>query len=96
MLILVTYDVNTETVAGKKRLHKVAKVCTKYGVRAQNSVFECDVDASQYKLLKNDIINIIDQGVDSVRFYNLGNYYSSKVEHFGTKPFKDPEAPLIY
>lgn len=96
MLMLVTYDVNTETAAGKRRLRKVANVCIKYGVRAQNSVFECDVDTSQYKLLKHAILEIIDPAADSVRFYNLGNHYSNKIEHFGTKPFKDPESPLIY
>ena len=73
MLILVTYDVNTENDAGKKRLRKVAKVCIQYGIRVQNSVFECNVDASQMKLLRKAVIDEIDPHKDSVRFYNLGN-----------------------
>ena len=59
MLVLITYDVNTETAAGKKRLRKVAKQCENYGRRVQNSVFECIVDNAQCVMLKallNDII----------------------------------------
>lgn len=96
MLILVTYDVNTETTVGKKRLRKVAKTCIGYGVRVQNSVFECNVDASQYKLLKKAILDIIDPTVDSVRFYSLGNHYSGRIEHFGIKDVQDQEDPLIF
>jgi len=96
MLIVVTYDVNTEDEAGKRRLRKVAKVCVSYGIRVQNSVFECNVDASQYKLLKRDVIEKIDKEKDSVRFYNLGNQYTSKIEHYGVKNVKDQESILLY
>ena len=83
MLVLVTYDVNTETSAGKKRLRKVAKQCCNYGRRVQNSVFECIVDAGQAVLLKNSLNSIIDEEVDSLRFYYLGERYQTKVEHVG-------------
>lgn len=96
MLIVVTYDVNTEDEAGKKRLRKVAKVCVSYGLRVQNSVFECNVDESQYKLLKKEVIEKIDQEKDSVRFYNLGNRYSSKIEHYGSKNVKNQEGVLVF
>lgn len=96
MLVLVTYDVNTETPEGKKRLRRVAKTCTKYGVRVQNSVFECDVDASQEKLLRNEILSLINEKTDSIRFYNLGDHYTKKIEHYGAKPMFDQEGPLVF
>ena len=72
MLVLITYDVNTQTVAGRKRLRKVAKECTNYGQRVQNSVFECQMDATKCRQVKNILENIIDKEVDSLRFYYLG------------------------
>ena len=86
MLILVTYDVNTETSAGRARLRKVAKVCTNYGQRVQNSVFECLLDAWQYVELKAKIKKIINTEKDSLRFYELGNKYKNKVVHIGVHP----------
>ena len=83
MLVLITYDVNTETAAGKKRLLKVAKQCVNYGRRVQNSVFECVVDNAQMISLKAILTEIIDEDVDSLRFYYLGNKYQTKVEHVG-------------
>ena len=85
MLVLITYDVVTKTSVGQKRLRKVAKVCENYGMRVQNSVFECVVDATQFKELKLKLSEIIDQHEDSLRFYTLGNNYKSKVEHIGAK-----------
>lgn len=83
VLVLITYDVNTETAAGKKRLRKVAKQCVNYGRRVQNSVFECILDSAQCILLKSILTDIIDENVDSLRFYYLGNKYQTKVEHIG-------------
>ena len=83
MLLLITYDVNTENEAGKKRLRKVAKQCQNYGRRVQNSVFECIVDQAQSVMLKSILTDIIDESVDSLRFYYLGNNYHTKVEHIG-------------
>ena len=83
MLVLITYDVNTETAAGRKRLRKVAKQCANYGRRVQNSVFECILDNAQCVTLKSILADIIDESVDSLRFYYLGNKYQTKVEHMG-------------
>ena len=83
MLVLITYDVNTETAAGKTRLRKVAKQCVNYGRRVQNSVFECVLDNAQCVSLKAILADIIDEKTDSLRFYYLGNNYKSKIEHLG-------------
>ncbi len=83
MLVLITYDVNTETAAGKKRLRQVAKQCVNYGRRVQNSVFECILDNAQCVMLKGILSDIIDEETDSLRFYYLGNQYKTKVEHVG-------------
>ena len=83
MLVLITYDVNTETALGKKRLRKVAKECQNYGQRVQNSVFECIVDNAQCVELKAILSDIIDKNLDSLRFYYLGNNYQTKIEHIG-------------
>lgn len=95
MLILVTYDVNTESEGGKRRLRKVAKICTNYGVRVQNSVFECIVDATKMVELKAELQKTIDVKKDSLRFYNLGKNYDSKVDHIGTKVALRVDKPLI-
>jgi len=91
---LITYDVNTENAEGRRRLRKVAKTCEDYGVRVQNSVFECEVDAGQFLKLKNKLSALIDTERDSLRFYNLGSD-RRKVEHFGAKPSLDVTEPLI-
>jgi CRISPR-associated protein Cas2 len=72
MTILVTYDVDTVSISGQKRLRQVAKTCKDYGQRVQNSVFECEVTESQFILLKNRLSEIIDMELDSIRFYRLG------------------------
>ena len=95
MLVLITYDVSTETAEGRKRLRKVAKVCQDYGQRVQNSVFECEVNAGQLLRVKDRLVRLINEEVDSLRFYNLGNNSRSKVDHFGAKPAFDVNEPLI-
>ena len=95
MLMLITYDVDTTTAAGRKRLRLVAKQCVNYGQRVQNSVFECDVDAAAARLVKAKLTAIIDPETDSLRFYNLGNSYQKRVEHVGAKPGYDPEGVLM-
>lgn len=95
MLVLITYDVNTEDSKGKTRLRKVAKQCVNHGQRVQNSVFECILDASQCKLLKAQLLEIIDETKDSLRFYYLGNQYKSKIEHYGAKQTFEQEGVLI-
>ena len=96
MLVLITYDVNTETAAGRKRLRKVAKQCVNYGQRVQNSVFECQLDSTQYRQVKAILETIIDKDADSLRFYNLGDKYKSKVEHMGINPGFDVTESLIF
>lgn len=95
MLVLITYDVNTETDGGKKRLRKVAKQCVNYGQRVQNSVFECIMDAAKCRLVKEILLEIMDKEKDSLRFYYLGNNYKGKVEHYGVKRSFDVEGDLI-
>lgn len=96
MLILVTYDVQTVSASGQKRLRKVAKKCEEYGVRVQNSVFECVVDSTQLRQLELSLESIIDPSVDSLRFYRLGNNYENRVKHIGAKPSLEVEKPLIF
>ena len=95
MLLLITYDVNTQTSAGRKRLRPVAKQCVNYGQRVQNSVFECIVDSSQSLQLKAKLEALIDPEVDSLRFYHLGNHYSGKVIHVGAKKGYEAEGVLL-
>lgn len=95
MLVLITYDVNTETAAGKKRLRKVAKECQNYGQRVQNSVFECIMDSAKAREVKEKIRKLIDEDHDSLRFYYLGEKYKNKVEHYGVKESFDLEGPLL-
>jgi CRISPR-associated protein Cas2 len=90
MLVLVTYDVNVTTRAGEKRLRHIAKVCLDYGVRVQNSVFECEVDPAQWVQLKTELLRIYDPAQDSLRFYMLGSHGAKKVEHCGAKPTTNP------
>ena len=96
MLILIAYDVDTTTAAGRKRLSKVAKECTNYGHRVQNSVFECDLDATMLVQVRKKLLNIINETEDSLRLYNLGNKYSNKIEYYGISDAYDPEGLLLF
>ena len=95
MLVLITYDVNTETKAGRTRLRKVAKQCVNYGQRVQNSVFECSLDNAKLIEVQHLLEGLIDKNVDRLRFYILGNKYKNKVIHIGAKPSFDVNDPLI-
>jgi len=95
MMVLITYDVNTETAAGQKRLRKVAKACQNYGQRVQNSVFECLIDPAQLKQLQATLEKLIDKEKDSLRYYYLGDEWRRRVEHVGAKPSLDLEGTLI-
>ncbi len=96
MMLVVTYDVNTMEAAGAKRLRKVAKICEKYGVRVQNSVFEVLVDSAQLVVLKSLLSDVIDKENDSVRFYRLGNSYQHKIEVMGKEPLVQAGSALIF
>lgn len=96
MLILVTYDVSIASEGGANRLRRVAKICEQYGIRVQNSVFECVVDSTQKKKLEIELMKVIDQEVDSIRIYQLGNNYRNKVKHIGAKETINVEDPLVF
>lgn len=95
MLVVITYDVNTETAAGRKRLRQVARQCVNYGQRVQNSVFECVIDAGKCVEVKHILEKIIDKETDSLRFYYMGNNYQNKIEHIGAKQGYDPSGLLM-
>ena len=95
MLVLVTYDVRTESEGGQRRLRRVAKACQNYGQRVQNSVFECLVDPVQWAKLRQRLVTEADPDQDSLRFYFLGKNWKQRIEHVGAKPSYDPEGPLI-
>lgn len=95
MMVLVTYDVNTETGEGRTRLRKVAKQCENYGQRVQNSVFECLVDPVQFADMRKQLERIIDVKTDSLRYYFLGSNWRKRVEHVGAKVSYDPEGLMI-
>jgi CRISPR-associated protein Cas2 len=95
MMVLITYDVSTETEAGKSRLRRVSKKCQDFGQRVQNSVFECILDPARLKVLQAALEKIIDPEVDSLRYYYIGDEWRSRVEHIGAKPSIDLEGTLI-
>ena len=94
MYVLVTYDVASGDAGGPRRLRRVAKICTQYGQRVQYSVFECLVDPGQYESMKHELARVIDVKCDSLRLYNLGKNWKSRVAHVGTKECYDPEGLL--
>jgi CRISPR-associated protein Cas2 len=95
MLMLVSYDVSTVDRAGKSRLRRIAKACLNWGIRVQNSVFECNVNPAQWVQLRAQLEDIFDPETDSLRYYNLGDHYSTRIEHVGAKPALDMEQPLL-
>ena len=94
-MVLITYDVDTISETGAKRLRKVAKVCQDYGQRVQNSVFECRLTEAQFVIVKNKIENIINKELDNVRFYFLGNNWPRRIETIGKKDGIDLDGELI-
>ncbi len=94
--MLVTYDVSTEDLAGRRRLRRVARACLDFGQRVQNSVFECEVDPAQWAGLRARLLGEIDPARDSLRFYRLGAEGRRRVEHAGAKPVLDLDGPLLF
>jgi len=86
MMVLVSYDVSTVDKRGQARLRKVAKACEDYGVRVQNSVFECVVEPATWVLLKTRLEDIYDPEQDSLRYYFLGSNWEKRIEHLGRTP----------
>ncbi|MFZ3151097.1 MAG: CRISPR-associated endonuclease Cas2 [Anaerolineaceae bacterium] len=95
MMVLITYDVNTETPAGRTRLRKVAKKCQNYGQRVQNSVFECLLDPALFEVLKDSLEKIMNKETDSIRYYFLGDDWKKRVKHVGAKVSLDLDGDLI-
>lgn len=95
MLVLVTYDVSTETREGRRRLRRVAKVCLNYGQRVQKSVFECQVNKAQFEELEQELLDEIDKAEDNLRFYRLQEPLERNVKEHGKFKATDFEGPLI-
>ena len=93
--ILVSYDVNTQDAAGRRRLRKVAKTCEGYGQRVQLSVFECAVNEMDLERLRDRLLKIIDPEADSLRIYRLRGNREDYLESFGRDTYIDFEEPLI-
>lgn len=95
MMVIVSYDVSVVTPGGRRRLRSVARVCTNYGLRVQNSVFQCLVDSDQWVVLRAKLLELFDPEQDSLRFYFLGRNWKDRVEHHGTKGVLELDEPLI-
>jgi CRISPR-associated protein Cas2 len=95
MLVVVSYDVSTETPAGRRRLRRVAKVCESFGQRVQNSVFECLVDPAQWEVFRRRLLKEVELEDDSLRFYFLGANYRRRREHHGVQRSPEVDRPLI-
>ena len=95
MLVLITYDVNTEDAAGRRRLRQIAKQCVNYGQRVQNSVFECELAPAQLVDIRNKLLKIIDNESDSLRIYHMGSNWHHKIEQLGKEKSFDISGPLI-
>lgn len=95
MLVLITYDINTSSSAGRKRLKTMADICTDYGQRVQNSVYECILDNAQLILVRSKLLSIMNPKEDSLRIYNLGNNYQKRMEQYGCKESYDAEGDLF-
>lgn len=95
MMVLITYDVETVTLEGARRLRHVAKECQNYGQRVQNSVFECVLTDAQFTILRSNLSSMIDNEKDSIRFYFLGNNWNNRVENIGKKTSYDVSSELI-
>lgn len=95
MMVLISYDVSTSDDGGRRRLRKIAKECQNHAQRVQNSIFEADLDYSQFLKLKDRLLKIIDKEKDSLRFYYLGNKWEKRVEHIGIKQTYNPEGIII-
>ena len=96
MMVLVSYDVNTQDGAGRRRLRRIARQCGNWGQRVQFSVFECLLDPAQWTALRAELLTIMDKEKDSLRFYFLGAHWQRHVEHVGAKEAIDPQGPLIF
>lgn len=95
MFVLITYDIATGDRAGRRRLRKVAQACLDWGKRVQFSVFECDLNAAQWVEVRAKILGLMDESLDSVRFYILDRAAKKRIEHHGVREPVDLEGPLV-
>ena len=95
MMVLVTYDVKTESADGQSRLRKISKICLDFGQRVQYSVFECELQPAQWELLKARLLAIFNAEEDSLRFYYLGANWRRRIEHHGSKASVDLDHTLL-
>lgn len=95
MLVIVAYDVSTETTAGRKRLRRVAKTCEAVGQRVQKSLFECRVNLMQFEQLERALLDIINQDTDNLRFYRIIEPVEIYVKEYGCFKAIDFDKPLI-
>ena len=95
MLVIVCYDVSTETREGRRRLRRVAKVCESMGQRVQKSVFECQVDRAQFELLERTLLEEIKSDQDNLRFYRIAQLKGYEVREYGCFRATDFDAPLV-
>ena len=96
MMVLVSYDVSTSSAGGEARLRRVGKACRDVGQRVQFSVFEVEVDPDQWVSFRHRLVSLIDEEVDSLRFYFLGRKWKDRIEHIGAKPSLDFNGPLVF
>ena len=95
MWVLVTYDVSTESAAGRRRLRRVGQACKSYGQRVQKSVFECTVDDKTYERMRARLVKIINTKEDSIRFYRMPGQREKLVEEYGVGDVVDFDGPLV-
>ena len=95
MMVLVAYDVRTETDGGRRRLRRVARACSDYGTRVQKSVFECQVGQKEWVQLRARLLEEVDTAHDSLRFYFLDEKAVARTEHHGVREPVDLMEPLI-
>ncbi|MBK6403524.1 MAG: CRISPR-associated endonuclease Cas2 [Rhodocyclaceae bacterium] len=95
MLVIVSYDVSTETAAGRKRLRRVARVCESMGQRVQKSVFECKVDTARFEELERRLLAEIKVEEDCLRFYRLTEPVDVHVREYGKFRAVDFDGPLV-
>ena len=95
MMVLITYDVDTISETGQKRLRKVARVCQDYGLRVQNSVFECRLSEAQFVILRSKLENIINHELDNIRIYFLGKNWKNRIDSVGKQMVMDIDGELI-
>ena len=95
MLIIVAYDVSTETAAGRRRLRRVAKVCESMGQRVQKSVFECQVNEMQFEELERALLAEIEEAEDNLRIYRITEPVEVRVKQYGVFRSVDFDGPLL-